>query len=124
MKLKTTIMVTAGAVLLVMGAIGMLLPIWPTTPFVLCSVGCFAGSPRLRSAVLKIGFFREYYENYQTRQGLSKRTVAGSMIFLWGMLLLSCLLTQRLWVTALLLCVGVAVTAHLLYMARGKEPKS
>lgn len=120
MKLKAVLLIIAGFFLLALGAIGLFVPILPTTPFVLGSAGCFAGSPRLRAMVLKIGFFREYMDNYQRGGGLSKRTVAASLLFLWGMLALSCLLTRTLWLAILLLLIGTAVTVHILWIARKK----
>lgn len=116
-------MLFAGFVLLALGAIGLLLPVWPTTPFVICAAGCFSGSPRIRRLLFKVPFFREHIENYQTRSGLSRKTLTRSLAFLWGMLLLSCLWVQLLWVTLLLICVGAAVTLHLLHIARWK-PKT
>lgn len=106
--------------LLALGAIGLFLPIWPTTPFVLLSAACLAGSPKIREKILRIGFFREHMENYRTRQGLRKKTVAISLTYLWGMLILSMILTRRLWSVCLLSAVGAAVTAHLLVMAKRK----
>lgn len=123
MNIKAIIMIGLGFVLLVLGAIGLFLPILPTTPFVLCSVGCFAGSPRLRSSVLKINFVREYYDNYQNKCGLPKKTVISSLVFLWGMLSISCIITQKLWLTFLLFAIGTAVTVHILHVARKRPAK-
>lgn len=123
MNIKAIIMIGLGFVLLVLGAIGLFLPILPTTPFVLCSVGCFAGSPRLRSGVLKINFVREYYDNYQNKCGLPKKTVISSLVFLWGMLSISCIITQKLWLTFLLFSIGTAVTFHILHVARKRPDK-
>lgn len=121
MKIKSLLLIGVGFVLLLFAAIGLFIPIWPTTPFVICSAGCFAGSPRLREGLMRIGFFREYIESYQQGLGLSKGTVRSSMVFLWGMLLLSCLMIGKLWITLLLLAIGAAVTVHILYIARGKK---
>ena len=118
--MKTIILTGAGFVFLGLGAVGLLLPIWPTTPFVLVSAACFSYSPRLRAKIMSIGFFKEHFENYQTRQGLSRKTVWISLGYLWGMLLISMLLMSRLWSTCLLCSVGAAVTVHILLMARPK----
>jgi len=111
----------AGFVLLALGAIGLALPVWPTTPFVLGAAACFTGAPRIRAWLARLPVFGEHLRNYHNRTGLPRRTVIVSLVFLWGMLALSCALSRRLWLIALLLAVGAAVTAHILWMARPRE---
>ena len=118
MRIKLFLFNALGFLLLGLGAIGLLLPVWPTTPFVLAAAACFAGSPSIWARIMKIPYFREHIENYRLRTGLSRRTVAVSLICLWGMLLLSILLTQTLPISVLLIAVGAAVTAHILRMAK------
>lgn len=121
MIVKTIVLTAAGFLLLGVGAVGAFLPILPTTPFVLAASACFTGNPAIRSRILKIGFFREHLYNYQRRTGLKKSTVAGSLGFLWIMLCLSMLAVKALWCTLLLSGIGMAVTVHLLWMARPKK---
>ncbi len=111
----------AGILLLLLGFIGLFLPVWPTTPFVLAAFGCLASAPRLRALILRVPLFREYLENYRARRGLKRRTVAASLVFLWGMLGLSVFLTRQFWLALLLAGIGAAVTVHILMVARPKE---
>lgn len=122
--LKNCLLVGLGLLSLGMGAIGLFLPVWPTTPFVLLAIGCFSSTPRLRAWVLKVPFFREHVENYEHRTGLSHKTLRLSLIWLWGMLLLSIMLLQKGWLALLLLLIGVAVTCHLLWMAKPRKVKT
>lgn len=118
MQIKIFLLTVLGFLFLGLGAVGLLLPVWPTTPFVLLSAACFTCTPTLRAKIMKIEFFREHIENYEHRTGLRRKTVAISLGYLWGMMLLSMLLVRR-WPVALLLCfIGAAVTAHILVMAR------
>ncbi len=103
-----------------MGAIGLLLPVWPTTPFVLLAVACFSGTPRIKEKILKVKFFREHVENYETRRGLSRRTFWMSMVWLWGMLLLSMVMMQKITMTFFLSLIGIAVTIHIAWMSRSR----
>lgn len=125
MNIRTILLTGAGLLLLALGAIGVFLPVLPTTPFVLAGVGCLSGTPKLRAKVLQISFFREYFENYQNRNGLSTRIVIKSLVYLWGMLLISMVLSGKIWVICLLPVIGICVTWHILYMAkpRKKEKK-
>lgn len=121
MRIKVLLLTAVGFLSLALGAIGLLLPVWPTTPFVLVAAGCFSGTPRLRAKLLRISFFREYIESYQAKTGLSRRTVTVSLSFLWGMLILSALLVQAAWLRLLLAGVGAAVTAHILWIAGARR---
>lgn len=118
MRIKLFLLNALGFSLLGLGAIGLLLPVWPTTPFVIAAFACFAGSPSVRARIMKIPFFCEHIENYRLRTGLSQRTVAVSLIYLCGMLLLSMLLTKTFLIAILLIAVGAAVTVHILWIAK------
>lgn len=121
--MKTLLLTIIGFLFLGLGAIGLILPVWPTTPFVLAAVACFSSSPRIRAQIMRISFFREHIENYEKRTGLSHKTLWISLCWLWGMMLLSMILIHTLWITLLLLLIGVAVTSHILLMARAKAGK-
>jgi len=118
--MKTVIMPIIGVMFLVLGAIGLFIPVWPTTPFVIISVGCLSSTPKIRTAVLRIPFFRDHFENYNHRKGLSRKTLISSLIFLWGMLLISAVKISTWQISILLAAVGIAVTTHIHIMAKPK----
>lgn len=121
MNLKTLFLTILGSIFLAFAAVGLFLPIWPTTPFVLLSFACFSSSPRLRARIMKIGFFRDHIENYHSKKGLPVKTFVISMIWLWGMLLISMYIMQILWVSFLLIFIGIAVTFHISYMLKDRS---
>ena len=120
MQLKTALLVGLGFIFLGLGAIGILLPVWPTTPFVLVSVACFSSAPQIKAQILRIPVFREHIENYEQGTGLSPKTVRNSLIWLWSTLLLSMALTQKVWIIVLLIIVGASVTFHISSIAKAK----
>ena len=121
LHLKTLILTGLGFIFLGLGAIGLLLPVWPTTPFVLLSVACFSSEPHIKSKIMKIPFFREHIENYENKTGLSKKTFWSSIIWLWSTLLISMILVSNLWISLLLLLVGLSVTFHLSSITRRQK---
>ncbi len=123
MQLKIMLLTALGFIFLGLGAIGLLLPVWPTTPFVLVSVACFSSSPQIKAQILKISYFREHIENYEFRNGLSRKTVWLSVVWLWGMLVISMVLIRSLWIALFLFLVGTSVTIHILYMSIAKDRK-
>lgn len=81
MKIQTIVLIGVGLLLLGIGALGVFVPILPTTPFLLGAVGCLSGTPRLRNRIIKIPIIREYIENYRDRRGLPVKTVVSSLFF-------------------------------------------
>lgn len=103
--------------MLALGAVGILIPVMPTTPFVLVAAGCFSfASPKLYGVLLKSRFFGPYVENYRTKQGVPVDAKVRGIVMLWVLLLISIISMRKLWMTILLLVVGAAVTAHLLLL--------
>ncbi|HZK38678.1 MAG TPA: YbaN family protein [Clostridia bacterium] len=123
MRLKIILLTGLGFIFLGLGAMGLLLPVWPTTPFVLLSVACFSSAPHIKARIMKNSFFKEHIENYEHRTGLSKKTVWISLVWLWSMLIVSMMLTQSTWVSVLLLLIGSGVTSHILWIARTRGRK-
>ena len=121
MSIKNILLTIAGFGLLGVGAVGAFIPILPTTPFVLVASACLAGNPKIRGWLLKNKFFAEHLTNYRCRTGLKTRTVAVSLSFLWVTLCVSMLVMCEIWSTLLLSAVGIAVTIHLLCIARAKD---
>lgn len=118
MKLKNGIIIGVGILATLLGAIGIFLPIWPTTPFVLLAIGCFSRAPKLREKLLNVRFFREYYEGYIFGVRVPKGTIYISLTFLWIMMAVSSIIIDKMWITIALILIGVAVTAHILYMGK------
>ena len=104
--------------MLAFGVVGLFLPVWPTTPFVLVASICFASNPALHARIMKIPFVGEYIRNYKERKGISKKTMVVSLIFLWAMLTLSALYIGRPSIMILLAIIGMAVTIHIVYVSR------
>ncbi|MHC1734807.1 MAG: YbaN family protein [Erysipelotrichaceae bacterium] len=123
MRIKTLMLTGLGFTFLGVGAIGVFVPIWPTTPFVLLSIACFSTTPHLKKKIMEITFFKEHFENYENQTGLTKKTVFLSLVWLWGMLILSIIVMRSLEFSILLILIGVTVTCHILWMAKSKDKR-
>lgn len=110
--------------MLALGIIGIALPVWPTTPFILVASLCFASNPVLYARIMKIPIVGEYIRNYRDRKGISSRTMMVILIFLWGMLTISALYIGKLPIICLLALVGIAVTVHIAWISRPVNGKS
>jgi len=123
MVVKTIVLTVLGFIFLGLGAVGIALPVLPTTPFVLLAAICFsAGNNRLAGWLRKNRIFGPYIENYRTKQGIELKLKVFSIIFVWFGLSISVFLTQNLWLAIGLFVVGIGVTIHLLHIKT--KPKS
>jgi len=122
MRIKNLFFIALGFVSLGLGAIGVVLPLLPTTPLVLLASILFSvGSPRFSRWLDKSRIFGPYIENYRTKQGISIRRKAVSIIYLWIGLFTSMLVLRATWSYFFLAVVGVCVTVHLLLIKTKKK---
>jgi len=86
---------------------GIIVPLLPTTPFILLSAVCFSKSnKKLESLLRRNRIFGAFIENYQTKQGISKLHKIGSMVYLWLGLITSMIVVRTVWVCVMLGVVG------------------
>ena len=114
MNLKKILLLTIGFIALILGFIGMFLPILPTTPFALVAAACFArSSENLHHWLVNTRHFGDFIRHYNEGTGVPKATKVRAIGFLWIALIISMFLIQLLWVRLLLVVVGIAVTTHI-----------
>ena len=107
---------TAGTLSLAVGVVGIVLPVLPTTPFVLIAAACYLrGSKKMYDKLVKNRYFGGYLRDYMEGRGVSKRATIVSITSLWILILLSAVLaTNDLIIRTVLIAVAIAVTIHLL----------
>jgi uncharacterized membrane protein YbaN (DUF454 family) len=122
-KLVKTLWLVAGTVCVVLGAIGIVLPILPTTPFLLAAAACYyKSSPRMHRWLLNNKWFGEYIRNYTEGKGLAKKTKIIALTVLWATIgFSSVFMLGRLLPAVLVLpmqlimvAVAIAVSVHIL----------
>lgn len=107
----------AGALAVLLGILGLFLPLLPTTPFLLLASWCFArGSDRLHHWLLSHPVFGEYLRNFEAGRGIPLKAKIVATLMLWGSLLMA---MQRLYETrgpaipAVLALTGACVSIYL-----------
>jgi uncharacterized membrane protein YbaN (DUF454 family) len=114
-KLKRRLFVIAGTIALVTGVIGIIIPVLPTTPFLLLAAICYMrSSPRLYSALLCNRFIGSYVRNYLEGRGMSLKMKIGTLSLLWvAIVCTAALATDSLIIRIILAVVLIGVTIHI-----------
>lgn len=123
-RVLKSILLVAGTIFLVLGAIGIFLPILPTTPFLLLSAACyFRSSERMYNWLLGNKWFGKYIKNYREGRGIPIETKILAITILWlGILYSVILVVHEIFVAQLvLLIIAVAVTIHLVRLPTYKK---
>ena len=111
------LLLVAGTISLTLGAIGIFLPILPTTPFLLLSAACYLrSSERMHKWLLGNRWFGEYIRNYQEGRGIPLKTKIVAMAFLWVAIIYSAFfaLDEILVAQVALLLIALGVSVHLI----------
>jgi uncharacterized protein len=123
-RVVRALLLVAGTISLTLGAIGLVLPILPTTPFLLLSAACYLrSSERMHKWLLGNRWFGEYIRNYQEGKGIPLKTKILAMSVLWGTIFFSVLfaLDEFLIAQVALLLIALGVSVHLIRLPTLKK---
>lgn len=116
-RLRRSLLVAAGVACVFLGAIGILIPVLPTTPFLLLAAACFLrSSERLHGWLLGNRVFGEYLRRYVNGEGIPLSSKIGTLAFLWFTLAVSIFAfvpAGLWWVRLVLAAIGVGVTLRI-----------
>lgn len=116
MQTKATryFLIMSGWLSVALGVIGIVLPLLPTTPFILLAGGCFAkSSPRFHRWLLNHNFFGPLIKNYQGKQGMPRHVKIRAIIFIWLTLSISIYFLSITWLRISIFILGLVLTTLL-----------
>ncbi|MHB0875873.1 MAG: YbaN family protein [Anaerolineae bacterium] len=113
---RNSLLVICGSVFLALGIVGVVVPVLPTTPFLLLAAACYArGSRRLHDALMRSRFPGRYIRDYREGKGLTRSAKAVLLFTLWLTIGYSALaVVEGTLLQALLFAIATAVSIHLL----------
>ncbi len=123
-KVVGALLIVAGTISLCLGAIGLVLPILPTTPFLLLAAACYLrSSTRMHKWLLNNRWFGEYIKNYQAGRGIPLKTKVAAITILWITIVFSTLFVVKdyLILQVVLLVIAIAVSVHLIRLPTFKK---
>jgi uncharacterized membrane protein YbaN (DUF454 family) len=111
---RRALLVGVGAASLATGVVGMVVPVLPTTCFLLLAAWCFArSSPRLYGWMFHNALFGRYLRDYRDGRGIPRAVKVGSLSLMWLTIGASVVFAvSALWLRVLLLAIAAAVTIH------------
>ena len=109
-------MVIAGTICLILGIIGVFVPLLPTTPFLLLSAAAyFRSSERLYNWLINHKYLGVYILNFREYKAIPLRAKIISTSLLWGTIgYCIVFMVLSIWIKILLGCIAVGVTWHIL----------
>lgn len=120
MSLRKAIYIILGCIGLILGAVGVIVPMLPAFPFLLLAAFGFArGSERLHSWFISTRLYKNNLETYVRGQGMTRRTkhriiASVTVLILISMSILA--ICELYWVWSILIAVWVF---HILYFVFG-----
>lgn len=107
--MKKVIYIFGGMIALALGALGVVMPVLPTTPFLLLAMYCFAkGSHKLNRWFTGTKLYKRYLEEYVQKKAMALKQKMAIQIFAGLMMVLSFILIDR-WYVRIILVVAFLI---------------
>ena len=118
MKLKKILLVIIGCISVGFGALGVVLPILPTVPFLLLAAFCFArSSERLNNWFIGTKLYKNNLESYVKGEGMTRKTKIKIMVTVTILMTIGFIMMDQVLVGRIVLaCVWVF---HVIYFVFG-----
>ncbi len=113
---RNTIYIVLGSISLILGTLGIFLPLLPTTPFYLLTAGLYLrSSEKLYKKAMSNKFFGTIVRDFQEEKAIPLKAKIFSVSLLWITILSSAyFFVPLLWVKILLVAIAAGVTVHIL----------
>ena len=110
-------LVVLGFLSLAIGIFGIVIPLLPTTPFLLLSAACFLkGSDRMFRWLMNHKLFGEFIRNFREKKAIPLRTKILAVSLLWITILFSIFfMVESIYLRIMLAAIAIAVTVHILH---------
>ena len=111
---KRNILLGIAWISLILGGIGIFLPLLPTTPFILLSAFCFQkSSERFHQWILNSPIFGKYIRDYQEQKGITLKNKIVAVTFMALGMSFSAYKVPNTYMRISLLVIFIAVSYHI-----------
>lgn len=111
-----------GCISIILGVVGIFLPLLPTTPFLLLAAYFFTrSSERLHHWLIQHKTFGKYIYNYQTYRAMDRKTKRAAVLSMWCSLFFSMIWLSDWYLRLLLIVIGIGVTLYIFSLGTLKK---
>lgn len=122
--MKRIILLIIGWLAMALATLGVILPLLPTTPFLLLAAWCFArSSPRFHHSLLHRSLFGPYLRHWQKHRALPPKAKGRMVVFTVITFAVSLWLVNILWVRLLLVCLLCILILFMLRLPVVEDPQ-
>lgn len=113
--IKKILLIIAGWLSVILAIIGIVLPLLPTTPFLLLAAFCFSkSSERFHDWLLNHRWFGDYIRNFQSGRGMTLKAKVSTIFLIWLSIGASVTFFVPIWwVKVMLLLIAALVSIYL-----------
>ena len=113
-SIKTYLLVIIGTISLILGTIGIIIPILPTTPFILLASFCYIrSSNRLYYWLINHKLFGKFIYDYLVHKSVKKSAKITAITLLWLSLGITIYLINS-YISFILIFIGIVVSIHII----------
>lgn len=113
--MKKKLLFVVGIIAVILGSIGIFLPLLPTTPFLLLSLYCFSkSSKKFYNLLLENKIFGRYIKDYYEKKGITLKNKIVALLFLTTGILYSMYKIENKYLYIILILVYIGVTFHII----------
>ncbi len=121
-RLVRIILIISGSIFVGLGMIGIVVPLLPTTPFLLLAAACYIrSSKKCYNWLLRNKRFGPYITNYLEGKGLPLKIKLYAIFMMWIMILLSAIfLVENPFIRIILIIIAFLVSIYLMTIKTNK----
>ena len=122
-KLSKLALILAGSVFVVLGTIGIFLPLLPTTPFLLLAAACyFRSSERFYNWLMNNKWLGNYIKDYREKKSVPLKIKVTTLSILWLAIGYSVFFVVNIFLLkVVLILIAVGVTIHIVSLRTLKQ---
>lgn len=120
--MKRILLITIGTICLGLGAVGIVLPVLPTTPFFLLSLFCYLrSSTRLYNFVLNNKYLSHYVGDYVSGGGIPLKAKKKAIFLIWLTIGTTVIFVVKKLILRLMLIIIAACVSAYIWTRKTKE---